>query len=374
MCCLDNKIKLLIVEDNESDRYIVERILKSSESVEFEYISCDSLEKAVLQSQSSSFDIILADLNLPDSEGVETVKKLNNVYVDVPLIILSGDERSEIIAKSAHLGIASYILKSEISLGILVRNILLVFEKHRYKKLLETEQLCSIQAAKYSLLGEMSAGIAHEIATPLLVILGRSELTIKKYQNDEYLKNTFQKIEKMVNRINKIIETMRKFSRNTSKDDFELVNLHEIIDDSLELCHERTKATSTNIIIDEEISKIEFECKSVEISQVVLNLLNNACDAVSEVEDRWVRVDAEVLEDSVEIRVSDSGKGIPDVLRSKIMEPFFTTKKVGVGTGLGLSISKTIIANHRGKIEIKELNNHNTFVVTLPIRQSEKEK
>jgi signal transduction histidine kinase len=112
-----------------------------------------------------------------------------------------------------------------------------------------------------------------------------------------------------------------------------------------------------------------LECRPTQITQVLLNLLNNARDAAEESEERWVQLDVTELADWIRISVTDSGKGIPVEIREKIMSPFFTTKAVGKGTGLGLSITKSIVDSHRGTLILDEESVQTRFVIELPKRQ-----
>jgi C4-dicarboxylate-specific signal transduction histidine kinase len=111
-----------------------------------------------------------------------------------------------------------------------------------------------------------------------------------------------------------------------------------------------------------------IECQSTQISQVILNLLNNAFDAVQGLEERWVKVAVIDLGERMEIRVSDSGKGIPAEIAKKILEPFYTTKEVGKGTGQGLGISRRIVERYGGRIVLGDSPLGGArFTATLPI-------
>jgi C4-dicarboxylate-specific signal transduction histidine kinase len=110
----------------------------------------------------------------------------------------------------------------------------------------------------------------------------------------------------------------------------------------------------------------EVECHPSQISQVLLNLLNNAYDAALAQPDRWIELDARDQGSLVEISVTDSGPGIPRELARKIMDPFFTTKPPGKGTGLGLSISSNIMTDHGGSLSLDQNSPHTRFVMSLP--------
>jgi signal transduction histidine kinase len=120
-------------------------------------------------------------------------------------------------------------------------------------------------------------------------------------------------------------------------------------------------------LIDENLT---IQCRPSEISQVLLNLLNNAFDAVEDLPQRWVKIDVKEVDDQVNLTVTDSGQGIDVALRDKIMQPFFTTKPVGKGTGLGLSISSGIVESHHGKFVLDPKSPFTSFQMTLPKRQN----
>jgi len=117
-------------------------------------------------------------------------------------------------------------------------------------------------------------------------------------------------------------------------------------------------------------SALHISCREVQIVQVLLNLLQNAFDAVVECEgDKWIRLEVASSAQSAVFDVIDSGPGVPPELRARIMEPFFTTKPVGKGTGLGLSLSKAIVDEHRGELNLCERENHTCFSLVLPLFQ-----
>lgn len=233
-------------------------------------------------------------------------------------------------------------------------------------------QMQMIQSNKMASLGEMASGIAHEINNPLAIIK-MTALQMQKNMNEDnlVLKNGITKIDSTVDRISKIIQGLRTFSRDGRNDPFEIVSFDDLIDDILSFCKERLKHHSITLIKDEHDPNLVFEGRQIEISQVVLNLLNNAIDAVDPLvdEERWIRISAKNNGSFLEIRITDSGHGIPLETQSKMFQPFFTTKEIGKGTGLGLSLSLTIVKNHLGEIFIDNDSPNTCFVLRLPNQQ-----
>ncbi len=136
----------------------------------------------------------------------------------------------------------------------------------------------------------------------------------------------------------------------------------------MELCRERFYRFGVNLLA-EATPAVQIECRPTQISQVLLNILNNAFDATLERPNKWVRLEFKTKKDILEIRVSDSGSGVPLHIQEKIFEPFFTTKGPGRGMGLGLSISKGIMEDHHGRVIYKDDLGLPMFILQIPLRQ-----
>jgi len=168
-------------------------------------------------------------------------------------------------------------------------------------------------------------------------------------------------------RIAKIVKSMRHLSREGSQDKVRATPVREIVEETLEICRERFRHHAVGLLLCNVDPTLSVYCREVQIEQVLLNLLQNAFDSVVEQPgERWVRLAALVRDDAVEFSVVDSGAGIPAQLKTKIMDPFFTTKEVGKGTGLGLSISRSIVKDHGGELDLREENGHPSFFFRLP--------
>lgn len=235
-------------------------------------------------------------------------------------------------------------------------------------------QASLVQKEKMSALGEMAAGIAHEINTPLTIILLKSTILSKKMKakmpEDHVTHDDFDKISAMSTRISKIVNGLKSFSRDGQHDPFESAELKKIIDESVEFCIQKFKDHKIDFQIG-PIPDLMIECRPTQISQVLLNMLNNAHDAIENLPQPWIRLDIQQNESAdLEIWITDSGPGIPLEIRQKLMTMFFTTKASGKGTGMGLSISQRIVDSHQGTIAIDGECKNTRFVIRLPIRQS----
>lgn len=225
-------------------------------------------------------------------------------------------------------------------------------------------------ASKLNALGRLAAGIAHEVNNPLTIVYGQAcrlrKLVSENTASRADLMQISEEIEEMSSRIVRIINGLRAFTRDGSNDPMEFASVKKIIEDTLVFCRHNFKAHGIELLVDEVPEDLQIHARPVQISQVLLNLLNNAFDIVSEAKKKWIRVSIAQTDSSLEIRVSDSGSGVPPELRPQLFEAFFTTKPVGKGTGLGLNIARTILSSHGGELFLDESAPHTTFVVRLP--------
>jgi len=232
-----------------------------------------------------------------------------------------------------------------------------------------------LQASKMASLGEMAAGIAHEINNPLAIIQGKVYLLEKMCEKSEgqlipsdRCHAHLKAISQTVDRIAKVVRGLRTFSRSADLDPMEEFELKAMLDETIELCSARFRGRGVEIRLS-DFPEIRVRGRPSQISQVFLNLLNNAYDAIQNRSEKWVEIavsDRGIESGRIKITVTDSGLGIPMEISEKLMQPFFTTKDVGKGTGLGLSISKGIIEDHGGQLYLNSRASHTQFIVELP--------
>ncbi len=260
---------------------------------------------------------------------------------------------------------------SENKIKSIIGTFLDVTDKVTNEKEIELNRVKAVHANKLAALGEISAGVAHEINNPLTIITGQISL-LKRFKPKEIQEDQFEikieSISKAVSRISKIVNGLRKFSRSNDFTEMATVPLSEIINEALVIAELKAKRCSIPILIEFK-SDEKIVCDSIEIEQVVINLINNAVDAAASNQNGWVKIKLFTQNKEIVLQILDSGTGVPEEIEEKIFQPFFTTKSVGEGTGLGLSICKGILHRHQATLSLNKSFQNTCFEVRFKLTQ-----
>ncbi len=372
-------IKICLVENNPLDCRIIQELLVKSSIGRFDLTTVTSLQETLNTLKSSeSFDLLILDLNLTDSEGLDTLTKIHSRFPDLPIVVNTGAFEDELGLRSLSLGAQDFLIKGKYETYGLVKSLYFAIERKKNENELRTayarlkefqDQL--IQAEKMHAVGILASGVAHEVRNPLATILYGIEYLQKKITSvDPHIPSTLVSIQLAAQRANSIIGDLLDFSSlsqlNKSPED-----LHKIIDTCLSLLKHHIEKFHIQIQKEpgSDIPLVTVDKNRIE--QVCLNLLLNAIQAMPEGGVLKIRLQQKTLSElepivknnqgnlfqegdqSVVIEIEDTGSGIPDDILPRIFEPFFTTKEDRGGVGLGLSISKNILQHHQGILEIQ---------------------
>lgn len=243
---------------------------------------------------------------------------------------------------------------------------------HQQLALTEKQAKELINSNRMAAIGSMSAGIAHEVNSPLAIITVHTAAVRMELQNPEFDRARAEKrletVERTVTRISKITGALLAFARfdRGSGVGRREARVRETIEAARELVSEKFSVDGVELRV-RECEPVTLSIDETHLSQILLNLLINASDAVAPLPERWVEVSGHREGDSYHLIVRDSGKGIPSSVAEKMMEPFFTTKELGKGTGLGLSISKGFAEACGGGLAYSLQEGHTAFVARFPL-------
>lgn len=356
-------VKILLVEDNPGDAGLFRAMLTEGAGLEeFPCEHVDRLSLAIEKLQNENFDIVMLDLSLPDSHGPETFLKVRALFPNLPIVLLTGLNDNELGLKAMREGVQDYLVKGQLDHNTLMRCIRYSIERKQTEKLLASSH-------KMAALGTMAGGVAHEVNTPLTMILFQIESirdALKSPNVDKPgLDKSLNQIETTVHRISKIMGGLRTFTREVQLEPVTLTPVKTLIETALADCQPREEEAGVKVTWD-RMSDLAVSCRPAQISKALTQLLNNSYDAVAKLPDKWIRIEAISRDAGIELSVTDSGAGISADIIDKLYDPFFTTKGMSQKSGLGLSISRGIITGHEGNLFLDKDSPHTRFVIQLP--------
>jgi len=258
--------------------------------------------------------------------------------------------------------------------------ITLTSQEHLLEKIQELEVYKDRAYAhsKMTLIGEMSKELGLEMSAPLMVILNSCNQLQREWQlsktkaeenfgvNHQSVDRRLGKIKQSALKIKQMVDGIEALSRDHSKDPIVSSSVKDLIRAGVDLWGQKIKNQEINLIIDEIDPHLSIDCKLGQVTQVLMNLVQNSKDAIVGMENPWIKISTEDHQDFVRFNVTDSGHGINKDLESQIFRPFYTTKNNPLRTGLGLSRSKDLIESHFGSFYIDQSQKNTTFVFEIP--------
>ena len=410
----DYPLRVLLVDDQAMIGEAVRRMLAGQPNLAFHY--CNDPLKAVELASSVNATVILQDLVMPGVDGLTLLRqyRVAPLTAEIPVIILSTKEEPAVKSEAFALGASDYLIKLPDPIELIARvrhhskaylNQLQRDAAYRDKAAaqeqvlrlaIQQQQLEELVAQRLESVGQLAAGVAHEINTPVqyvndsMYFIGESVRELIEYVDQlraaqqpavpetedlNYLRTQLpsalaSSLEGLA-RITNIVRSMKEFSQADQKE-MNPVDLNHAI--------ENTLVVARSHYID--VAEIETHCGEVppvlcygaEVNQALLNIVVNAAQAVGEVckstgQKGRITVSTRRDEGGVLISIADTGGGIPEAIRQKVFDPFFTTKEVGTGTGQGLSIARNIVVRrHGGSLTFETVTGKGTtFLMRLPI-------
>ncbi|MDE3075447.1 MAG: response regulator [Chloroflexota bacterium] len=356
-----NRLVVLLVEDNPGDARLIEEMLRQVRDPRPSLTRVDRLKAAVEHITRHPVDLVLLDLSLPDSTGIDTVIALKHHAPEVPIVVLSGLNDETTAIQAVHQGAQDYLIKGTLDEVLLMRSMRYAVERERTRR--------EVDALKSQIISMVS----HELRTPLAHIKGfTSSLLDDEVSWDADTQRDFiQEIDREADRLSELISDILDMSRIESGE----TNLLErswqepaaLVRQALQSA---VAVTSRHTVINEtpaELSPIFVDGPQIE--RVLVNLIENAAKYSDP--GTTIRIGGRMLEGACRFRVADEGQGVPAEYQERIFEKFFrvkTGKPRMPGTGLGLAICKGIVEAHGGHIWVEsELDQGARFLFSLPL-------
>lgn len=309
----------------------------------------------------------IAELNL-DSKFFFS-DKLPEEYVSLKnLITVDNQDRGYLAIHydSKKYGHADFLPEEKILLKTLAQEVAGIIDRYEQKQREEKMRKKFQHNDRLAILGEITAGIAHELNTPLGNILGFSQL-IQERNKDYQINHDIEKIIHSVMHSREIVKKLMFFSCEMPQQ-MQKVSIIDLINDALEFLRFTIKSAHVDVIFNKNADELVAQVDTVQFTQVIFNLLINAIHASLPGQKILIKLKSDKTKFT--LTVTDHGHGIPEEIKDKVFEPFFTTKKTGEGSGLGLSVVHGIVKNHKGEISFQsEEKKETTFEVVFPLTQ-----
>lgn len=414
---MTDETRVLLVEDDAVDAEWAKRALRRpGEGGSFVASWASTLEEALERVGEQEFDVILLDLSLPDCTGSETLRRMHEAAPDVALIVLTGLGDDEFGQNAVRHGAQDYLVKGETGLerGLLIRSIRYALERRQAERARQNAERQLQQAQRMEAIGQLAAGIAHEINTPIQYIGDNAHFLDESFASilpllqvypdviadakaGNPMTQTVEQLERLleeadcdylvreipqsikqtiegVQSVARIVSAMKEFSHPGAARK-EPVDLNHAIESTITVARNEWKHVA-ELVTELEPDLPPVHCHPGDFNQAVLNIVVNAAHAIGDMANGeaapkgTIRVTTRCDGEWVEVRITDTGPGIPAELRSRIFEPFFTTKEVGRGTGQGLSIAYgAVVEKHGGSLSFEtEEGKGTTFILRMPIR------
>ena len=366
--------RILVIDDESGIRELLSQELKLAG---YQVSTAANGTQALEQIRAEKFQLAICDINMPDMGGLDVLEAIRQTQPEMEVLMMTGYGTVETAVAAMKKGAYDFIQKP-FDLGELLALVEKCLEKsglrtviqqlREAKKKLEETQAQLVQSEKLASIGQLAAGVAHELNNPMSGIMGFTQLLLEDKTLLPQQRKDLETIYTQSQRCRTIIQNLLQFSRRQDPKKAE-IDMGVVLQAAVDLVKYDFPSSGVAIItrIPEGLPHVLGDPQ--QLQQVFLNLMVNARQAMDGRPQSQVSVEASAEAGQVAIRVMDNGPGIPKEIIGKIFDPFFTTKPVGQGTGLGLSICHGIIQQHQGTIDVEsEVDAGTTFIVRLPVK------
>jgi len=360
-------VSILLVEDNPGDTRLIREMLADADSVIFNVHHADRLGTALESLGQNGIELILLDLGLPDSQGLETLRKVHARASEIPIVVLTGLNDEVVGVQAINEGAQDYLIKGQVDTQLLKRTIRYAIERKQAEDRERRLQLQLSASNRLASLGLMVEGIAHEINNPLTSVIGFAQMLAYE-EIPENAREDVKTIEESAQRVADIMNNLLAFARQ-HKLERKYVNINHTIRSALEMRADPLQGSDITVTAQLDPALPSTMADADLLQQAFLNLIINAETEMKLAHGGGtLEIRTELINDSIHVAFVDDGPGIPEANLVHLFDPFFSTRGVGQGRGLGLSVCYGIITDHNGRIEVKsQLGKGSVFDVELPV-------
>ena len=423
-------VHILLIEDNDEQVVFLRRMLAESEAGDFELHVAGTLEMGLARLKDGGIHLILLDLTLPDSDGLETFLRVIEAEPHLPLVVLSGMADVDLAIEIVQLGAQDYLVKGHVDNHLLVRSLQYAIERKRIQlqikrasdqlefrvrertdallqmnaklqqeiavrraaedgltesnhqlaeamEVMKASQPEIIQRERMNALGRMANGIAHDFNNGLAPIVGFSELLLSKpdlLADPEKVRTYLQMIHAAAQSTSQVASRLREFYRHGDESEtFAPVSINDVVKEVVSLTQTRWKdqalGAGIQINVQTELGDVPtVPANEGELREMLVNLVFNAIEAIPK--RGTITIRTEVCGQRLCLTVSDDGVGMSEEVRERCMEPFFTIKHEQ-NTGFGLGMVYGVVLRHEAEIDIKsKLGHGSAVIISLPLERS----
>ena len=379
-------LRLLLIEDSETDRIFIRRMLEKALEHGCQVTATERLSEALnriaaAEADGKPFDATLLDMTLPDSVGPSACEKLRLASPELPVLVLTGIDDESIALESLNQGAQDFLVKGHMDPRLLARAIRYAIERKRgevdlqkaHRRIQRQQHLAEVaHLARLNTMGEMASGMAHELNQPLTAIVGYAEATLAGFESGMLTgEENRLLLERIVSESQRAAEIIRRLRRLVRKREPEQspTDVNGLINEAVEMVGHESEQGQHRVEMRLQGDLPIIPADRVQIQQVILNLVRNGMEAMESlpVESRVLTITSAQTDDFVRVSISDNGPWIADENLNQLFEPYFSTKKSGLG--MGLAICRSIIESHAGALTARRNRDSGlTFEFTLPTR------
>jgi len=368
----DKRINILLVEDNSGDRRLISEMLAEASNVTFDVKYADRLQAAMDYLGQNRVEVILLDLGLPDSQGLETLKRTYAQVSETPIVVLTGLNDEMIGTQAVNEGAQDYLIKGQVDTNLLGRTIRYAIERKQTEEKERRLQLQLDLSNRLSSLGLMVEGIAHEINNPLTSVIGFAQMVM----SEDIPGNTREDVKMIGDNAQRVADIMKNLLTFAKQQKLEqtYTNVNDIIRATLKMRAYPLESSNITVTTQLDPALPSTIADATLLQQAFLNLVINAETAMKLAHGKGsLLIKTVLISDTIQISFTDDGPGIAEANLVHLFDPFFSTRGFGQGTGLGLSVCYGIITEHNGQIYARsQVDKGSTFTVELPVVAEEK--